>query len=160
MTLVIRAVAPRDKAAWLAMRMALWPDEAESHARDIAAYFAGQEPLLEQVWLAEREDEPVGFLELSLRPYAEGCEQSPVPYIEGWYVADSHRQQGVGRALVAHAEHWARAAGYSEMASDTEAHNALSVQAHQALGFEVAEQIICFRKTLAPRQPSTTGRRS
>lgn len=41
----------------------------------------------DQVWVAEdASGRLLGFVELSLRPYAEGCASSPVPYIEAWYV--------------------------------------------------------------------------
>jgi len=42
----------------------------------------------------------VGFVEVSLRPYAEGCDTRPVGYLEGGYVAPEWRGQGIGRALV------------------------------------------------------------
>ena len=90
----------------------------------------------------------VGFAEASRRAYAEGCETSPVGFLEGWYVLPTHRRQGVGRALVAAAEDWARALGCGEFASDALADNAMSAAAHQALGFEEVEVIRCFRKRL------------
>src|SRR5688572_31355457 len=45
-----------------------------------------------------------GFIELGLRTYAEGCESSPVPFIEGWYVDADARGTGLGAALVRSAE--------------------------------------------------------
>lgn len=42
----------------------------------------------------------MGFVEASLRPYAEGCDTRPVGYLEGGYVAPEWRGQGIGRALV------------------------------------------------------------
>jgi aminoglycoside 6'-N-acetyltransferase I len=91
----------------------------------------------------------VGFAEVSRRAYAEGCETSPVGFLEGWYVVPARRRQGVGRALVAAAEAWARGLGCREFASDTLADNASSTCAHRALGFEEVEVLRCFRKTLA-----------
>jgi aminoglycoside 6'-N-acetyltransferase I len=88
-----------------------------------------------------------GFLELSVRSYAEGC-TGPVPYVEGWHVDADVRRQGVGRALVARAEAWARERGYTEIASDTEVERAHSIRAHRALGFEEVERIVVFRKAL------------
>ena len=46
------------------------------------------------------------------------------------------------------AEDWARGQGCIEMASDTRIDNAVSQRAHQALGFEVAEHSVLYRKTL------------
>ena len=90
----------------------------------------------------------VGMLELSLRPYADGCDSSPVPYVEGWYVAPKSRRQGVGAALVKAAEDWVIVQGYSEMASDALLENTISERAHKALGFAEVERAIRFRKDL------------
>ena len=89
-----------------------------------------------------------GFVEIGSRNYAEGCESTPVAYLEGWYVDPDVRRAGVGASLVEAAETWAREHGYSEIASDTELDNDVSLQAHTALGFEEVERQICFRKRL------------
>ena len=49
---------------------------------------------------------------------------------------------------MAHAERWARALGYSELASDAEIDNTVSIAAHRALGFEETDRIVCFLKKL------------
>ena len=38
----------------------------------------------------------VGFAEVSRRAYAEGCETSPVGFLEGWYVVPERCGQGGG----------------------------------------------------------------
>ncbi len=88
------------------------------------------------------------MLELSLRSVAEGCRDSPVPYVEGWYVAPEGRRQGIGRALVAGAEAWARGRGFTELASDTLITNDVGFDAHLAVGFIEVERAIHFRKSL------------
>jgi aminoglycoside 6'-N-acetyltransferase I len=130
------------------MRNALWP--ADDHAEEIAAYLrAGGTPLLAIVFVAEREPHALaGFIELGLRAYAEGCESSPVPFIEGWYVDEDVRRSGVGGELVRMAEEWARGEGYREMASDVELANARSQEAHRALGYEQVERLVCFRRDI------------
>jgi len=90
----------------------------------------------------------LGFVELPVRPYAEGCESSQVAYLEGWYVDQSVRKRGVRRALVSAAETWAREHGYTEFGSDADPDNSTSVAAHRALGFEDAGTIRCFKKKL------------
>ena len=76
----------------------------------------------------------VGFVELSIRPTAEGCRTNRVAYVEAWYVAPGARGTGVGRALIEAAEEWGRANGCEELASDTEIANETSAQAHLARG--------------------------
>jgi aminoglycoside 6'-N-acetyltransferase I len=90
-----------------------------------------------------------GFLEAGLRSYADGCEAShPVGYVEGWYVREEWRRQGIGAELLRGAEDWAPSQGCKEMASDTRVDNLVSHRAHEALGFEVAERSVLYRKTL------------
>ena len=91
----------------------------------------------------------VGFLEVDLRSHADGCNPSqPVGYIEGWYVAEDHRHRGVGKKLLGNAEDWARSQGCVEMASDAIIDNELSQRAHEALGYEVVDRCVHYRKKL------------
>jgi aminoglycoside 6'-N-acetyltransferase I len=92
-----------------------------------------------------------GFIEVSLRNYAEGCITSPVAYIEGWYVDPDLRRKTVGRQLVSAAETWAREHGLTEIASDTQIENTVSIHAHTRLGYEEVERLVCFRKRLDER---------
>jgi aminoglycoside 6'-N-acetyltransferase I len=148
----IRLATEQDTDTWLAMRAALWPDASVDELKpDVAAFFAGRmEPaLLHRVFVAEAEDGAlVGMLELSLRSYADGCDGSPVPYIEGWYVVPEARRQGIGGALVKAAEQWAIEHGHHEMASDALLANTISHRAHAALGFMEVERAVRFRKVL------------
>ncbi len=154
----IRHAESADAAQWISLRMALWPDQAGADlAGDVARFFGeprvGPGTMPEAVLVAEdlaAERRLVGFAELSRRLYAEGCATSPVGFLEGWYVVPEYRRRGVGRALVAAAESWARALGCREFASDALAENGLSAAAHHALGFEEVEVIRCFRKDLSP----------
>ena len=91
---------------------------------------------------------PVGFVELSLRAYAEGCQSDNVAYVEGWYVGPEVRGRGVGRALIEAAEDWARSQECTELASDAQLDDAASAAAHEAVGFSDVGQIRCFRKVL------------
>ena len=133
------------------MRQALWPqDDSAWHAHEIEQFFAGTLPMPLAVLLATNDaGVPVGFAELSIRAYAEDCVTDHVAYLEGWYVVPEARRQGVGRALVAAAEKWARAQGCSEFGSDALIDNAISAAAHRALGFVETVQIRCFRKALS-----------
>jgi len=143
--MTIREIRETDRADWVRLRDALWPGSLSDHDAETKKYF--EQPHSAVIFVAES-DGLIGFLELEYRPYAPGCRSSPVPFIEGWYVEPDRRGQGIGRALVEAAEAYARAAGHSEIASDTELENANSIAAHQALGYEEAERVVCFRKSL------------
>lgn len=146
----IRPILPTDMAAWLHMRRALWPHGSEAeHAEEIVEFFAGRarEPLA--VLLAiDAAGQALGFVELSIRSHAEGCESDQVAYLEGWYVVREARGRGVGRALESAAEDWARSQGCRELASDTEHDNKGSAAAHKSLGFTEVGVVRCFRKQL------------
>jgi aminoglycoside 6'-N-acetyltransferase I len=147
MTIVIRGASPEDRAEWLRMRRALWDDcPDDEHEREIDEIVAS-EP--EEVFFAERPDGGLcGFLEAALRSRADGCETTPVGYIEGWYVDPDMRLQGVGKALVEAAEAWARSQGCRQMASDAELWNIVSHQAHGALGYQETDRVVQFKKDL------------
>jgi aminoglycoside 6'-N-acetyltransferase I len=147
----VRPATRADSAAWVEMRAALWPSETEpnEHADEIAQFFAGtlREPAAVLI-AVNGADTPLGFAELSIRTYAEDCETDHVAYLEGWYVKDTARRRGVGRALVEAAERWGREQGCSEFASDALLDNEVSAAAHRALGFTQTVELRCFRKDL------------
>ena len=147
----IRLAASRDVPAWLALRHTLWPDSSEDeHRNEIKRFFTDNFP--NYPWAAlVAEDESgalIGFAELSVRQYAEGCQTNRVAYLEGWYVAPSVRGCGIGRALVRAAEDWGRAQGCTEIGSDADIDNDLSAKAHRALGFDDVGLVRCFRKDI------------
>jgi aminoglycoside 6'-N-acetyltransferase I len=146
--MIVRNVEPQETEAWLALRMALWPQtDAQQHRQEMAMMLSDTDRLA--VFVAEDpKGSLVGFAEASLRDWAEGCTSSPVGYLEGWFVVPRARRQGVGAALLAAAEDWARAHDCTEMASDTELENEVSEAAHRKLGYRVTARVVAFRKAL------------
>ena len=149
----IRAAQPADRAALAPLLAALWPESpVEEHSQELELILRGKAPgtLPLVIFVAEERDGTlVGFLEAGLRSHAEGCHPSrPVGYVEGWYVAEGHRQRGIGKSLLAAAEEWARGQGCTEMASDAVIGNTLSQSVHERLGFQVVERAVHFRKAL------------
>jgi putative acetyltransferase len=163
----VRPVQNGDQAEWLRMRSLLWPDGADGeHADEINVFigtgaFRWSEPFLGlAVFVAVRPGGGLcGFVEASIRPYAEGCATWPVGYVEGWFVDADVRRQGIGKRLVRAAEQWVTGQGCREMASDAHPENKVSLMAHKALGFEEAERAVHLRKRL-PESLGTTAERS
>lgn len=142
----VRAATAGDLRAWVQLRRALWPDEADAigHvAEALQRSDAGN-------FIAFGADgAAVGFAEATLRQdYVNGTDSSPVGFLEGWYVTAEWRGRGVGRALLAAVRDWTRAQGCSELASDASLDNATAQRAHAACGFEETERVVYFRMTL------------
>ncbi|MCS7011370.1 MAG: GNAT family N-acetyltransferase [Anaerolineales bacterium] len=153
----IRPVTQADFDEWMRMRLALWDEEPAVML--IAEMKDMLENPLTPVFVAERGNGKLGgFLEGGVRRYAEGCDTSPVAYVEGWYVDPDLRSQRIGRRLMEAMESWAREHGFAELASDTWLENEISQKAHLALGFEECERIITYRKVLGPpKSPAPLG---
>ncbi len=144
---IIRKAGPDDIDEWLRMRRILWEDCPDAHqVKEVDEILKSEE---ETALLAERPGGGLcGFLEVSLRSKADGCDSTPVGYIEGWYVDEEVRRQGVGRALVEAAEAWARSKGCRQMASDAELWNAVSHRAHEAIGYLETARLVLFKKDI------------
>ncbi len=144
---VIRRVTAADRGEWLRMRRLLWPaSEPGQLEREMETFIADPRT---PVFVAERAGGGLcAFLEAGTRPYADGCDTTPVGYIEGWFVDEDVRRRGIGGLLMASAEAWARSLGLKEMASDTNLTNDISFSAHLALGYREVERAILFAKTL------------
>ena len=149
----IRLARPSDVPPLSRLREALWPESsAEEHAAELAQILAGNSHSILPITIfvaASRDGALLGFLEVGLRSRADGCDEShAVGYVEGWFVSENVRRRGIGAALFRVAEDWSRAQGCKEIASDTQIDDAVSLRAHQALGFQIAERAILFRKPL------------
>lgn len=146
-------VSDRDQLAHLCE--ALWPSSsAAEHARELSLILEGNAaqvltmPI--EIFVADESDGTlVGFVEVDLRSHADGCNPSqPVGYIEGWYVVEDQRHQGIGKKLLEKAEDWARSHRCAEIASDAVIKNEVSQRAHEALGYEVVDRCVHYRKWL------------
>lgn len=151
----IRRAGLEDMHKLMPLRTTLWPGPDQEHIADLGPLLQGSDgssfPCA--VFIAESDDgSPIGFLEAGQRSHADGCDSThPVGYVEGWFVVESWRRRGVAARLLSAAEDWAREQGCSEMASDTWIDNDVSQRTHEALGFEVVDRCIVFRKTLSQR---------
>ncbi|CUW90057.1 GNAT family N-acetyltransferase [Rhizobium pusense] len=135
---------------WCLLRHRLWPDTApEDHRaelQDVCETGAG-------FIVHDLDGSAIGFAEVSLRrDYVNGCDTSPVAFLEGIYVEEAFRRQGVAALLVEQVTRWAIDQGVSELASDADIANLSSHRMHAALGFEETERVVYFRKSLIPKR--------
>jgi aminoglycoside 6'-N-acetyltransferase I len=145
---IVRRAQQGDEPEWLRMRLALWPHcSKEAHESEISALLRDQAQAA--AFVSERgENGLCGFIEVYIRPFAEGCRTRPVGHIEGWYVDRESRWKGIGKLLVVAAEQWARAKGCKEMASDAEVSNLDGEEAHRRLGYTECSRLVHFKKDL------------
>ena len=151
--MTIRPYQPADLSEWMRMRRELWPelpaDEAAQHA-ECEAWLARKNSI---ILVAQRPEASrlCGFIEAGEREFADGCETSPVAYLEGWFVDEDLRGLGIGRQLVQAAEEWAVTNGYREFASDALLENLPSQRAHRSVGFVEIERAVRYAKQLRKR---------
>jgi aminoglycoside 6'-N-acetyltransferase I len=149
----VRQAKHSDRNELAKLRASLWPEASVAeHLKELEEILIkGTNGTLPMTILVSDDDDGAltGFIEVGMRSHADGCDtRRPVGYVEGWFVRESHRNRGVGRDLMQAAEQWARAEGCREMASDALIDNEGSQRAHQAMGFEVVDRCVHFRKLL------------
>ena len=147
MAFSVRQMAAADRAAWARMRAALWPNApADEHVKDIDGMLSTANG-----WgfVAHTDDgAPIGFAEITIRPFANGCDSRPVPFLEGIRVEPPFRRQGVGALLIKHVEAFVAARGFREIGSDALIGNDTSHAAHRRWGFCETERVVHVRKLL------------
>ena len=144
---MIRKATTADVSTIAQMACKLWPAHTPEEMQEEMV------PLISKTdaafFLAFSDSLAIGFAQCQLRyDYVEGTDSSPVGYVEGIFVAEGYRQQGIARQLLAACEDWARTQCCRHFASDCEIDNFQSLQFHLKAGFQEANRIICFSKNL------------
>lgn len=142
--LKVEPVSQADRAAWLAMRVSLYPGEPTHVIKSEIDSFLKTGKIADRehgVLIAHHHTKPVGFVEVSDFGHNR-C------HIESWYVMPGARSSGIGRALVTAGEHWARSRGASVLTSDTNENYPDSPPAHKACGFRASSNDTLFEKQL------------
>ena len=147
MEFTVRQMGAADRGVWAKLRTALWPEETrKAHAKMVDEMMGDQE---NWGFIAEGMDGAVvGFAEIALRKYANGCDARPVAFVEGVWVNPQMRRQGIGARLITHAEVFLTARGFCELGSDAQINNRVAHKAHCAWGFSETERVVYFRKIL------------
>ncbi len=146
----IRIATFADVEAWAGLRVQLWRDMSlDEHQDEIAAMLARPR----EAYIAFLDEDSGaglrGFAEAALRrDHVNGCETTPVAFLEGIFVRAEHRGRGLGRRLLRAVRSWAHETGCSELGSDADLANTTSHAFHQAVGFEETERVIFYRMRL------------
>ena len=146
MEITLRRVMQEDKAEWFRMRKGIWPDVPDNYMTfDMDRLLANVDYF---VIFACDGDRPIGLTEAGIREYGEGCETSPVGYLEGWFVQEEYRGKRIAGLMTQAAENWMREKGCTEVASDTWLDNEPSIRAHVNMGYQEVERLVHFVKRL------------
>ena len=143
----IEPITAAELEDWITLRQTLWPWSQAEHRMEVRE--ALNSPDAVAFLMRDDGGVAIGFAEATLRrDYVNGCNTSPVGFLEGLYVKEDWRRRGVARALTQAVEAWTRGKGCSELASDAFLDNEVSHRMHSALGFEETERVVYFRKAL------------
>lgn len=143
----IRKATRKDAWGILALALLLWPDHESDELYDEITGFLADDG--SAFFIAVEDKVMAGFAQCALRhDYVEGTDTSPVGYLEGIYVREPYRRQGIARALSAYCEQWAKERSCTQFASDCLLENAESIAFHHAAGYGEANRIVCFIKSI------------
>jgi aminoglycoside 6'-N-acetyltransferase I len=150
--IAVRMPEREDFAGWLALRETLWPScPRDQHELEMGSVLADADR--SAAFVAGPPGGPLtGFVEVGMRPWADGCDTWPVAYIEGLFVVPEARGGGVAKALMRAAEAWGADRGCREIGSDTEVDNTASRALHSSLGYEEVEVLVHLRKRIVPER--------
>jgi aminoglycoside 6'-N-acetyltransferase I len=142
----VLSVSRKQFRHWAEMRHQLWPHlSVRAHLKELATFTKSRKF---KGWILFDNNLPIAFAEVYLRPYVNGCEGMPVPFVEGIWVHQTYRGRGAGHRLIRTISDWARKHGYKELGSDAELHNKISHKCHRKWGFKETERVIYFRKVV------------
>jgi aminoglycoside 6'-N-acetyltransferase I len=141
-------IAQDDFNEWLDLALTLWPDYQTAEMQVILTSILAS-PHEDGFIVRDENENAIAFMNLSLRSdYVPGATHRPVAYVEGIYVKDEYRNQGVGKALIQTAQQWGRDLGCLELASDALIENTASHEFHTKMGFREVERTVFFIKSV------------
>lgn len=146
MNIVIREATREDFSEWMKMRADLWPSTStEDHQKELEQFIDDKKF---HAYVALYQGNHIGFIEFYLRPFANGCSESPVVFVEGIWVHKAFRRKKIGKALYETMEEWAKDNGHKEIGSDTSLDNNIAQDAHKNWGFKETSRVVYFKKDL------------
>ncbi|PLK49568.1 GNAT family N-acetyltransferase [Uliginosibacterium sp. TH139] len=124
----------------------VWPQifaPAGEAARDQAFWAKGIGAPEAETFVAERDDQVIGFVSVSMFQES-GSLMQPMRYgrIGSVSVASEHRGKGVGRALMARAEEWAAKHGAIDMRLHAWAFNERAIALYEEQGYAIRSHFL------------------
>jgi len=141
-----RPVRPEDRPEYLRMRLALYPEHScVLVERELDEYLESTEPSASRAVLVidRREGGLCAFGEFFVDE-SEDTVPAKCGNVGSYYVDQELRRMGLGSALLAAGEAWARGNGYQYMTSDCDSENLASHRAHLANGFQESHRTTHF----------------
>lgn len=144
----VKQLTPEYLGQWVHLRQQLWPTQTKQSHLDDGLNFIESENLTSFVLINEMQ-QVIAFADASIRhDYVNGCQHSPVVYLEGIFVDPQWRLKKCAKKLIRAIEAWGKSMGCREMASDAEFNNTASHKMHQKLGFQMTEKVVFFQKNI------------
>lgn len=127
-----------------------WQAGSLEHAAAARRFWHGQSPRSEGLVAVAPDGSLVGMIELWLKRPRDlhGARIPRVKVDLGLAVAPEWRGRGVGTALLAAAEHWARSQGAERMVLDLDVHNEGALRLYRRVGYEV--EALSMDKAIEP----------
>lgn len=145
--MMLKKLTTQDLEALVQISQLLWPHHQKATLFDEFSLLLKEENAA--IFGKVVDGELRGFAQCQLRyDYVEGTVTSPVAYLEGIFVKETYRQQGIARELCQACEKWGEAMGCREFASDCEITNTASFNMHLKLGFIEKNRLVCFAKSI------------
>jgi len=136
---------------WVNLSLRLFPEHTFNEMfQEYMGYLTNKNVRQKEIgFLYNKNNKNVAFMNISIRnDYVNGCDSSPVVYIEAIYVLPKYRKMGIASELIKTAEIFAREKGILQVASDCLIDNTESEMFHKGCGFKEAERVICFVKNI------------
>lgn len=148
--MLIRAATLADAAMWATLRTQLWSGTTYFNNWAEALLILEEADDERAIFVViDEQDRVCGFVEASLLyKQVKGGSAPPVAYIDGLYVQEVRRREGLGAYLMIAIQTWARERGCTEISSDGAFGDVRSEMFHAALGFEQTERVVHYRKKL------------
>ncbi|WP_269914574.1 GNAT family N-acetyltransferase [Acinetobacter sp. HY1485] len=134
---------------WLALRHEFWAQlNQEEHKEDI--HHILNKKISRSAFLLLKDNNVIGFAEVALRSYSNGCFFQPVPFLEGFYIKPNEQGKKYGKFFINQVEQELIQLGYKELCSSTDWENTISQAVHTALNFTEVDRIVLYHKRLMP----------